>query len=330
MTARHPFRDPIESVTAGTERPLWSVMVPTFNSAPYLRETLESVLGQDPGPELMQIEVVDDCSTDDPQMVVDALASDRIRVYRQPENVGHTRNFNTCLERARGHLVHILHGDDTVRDGFYSTMAQPFHDHPEIGAAFCRHVYVDEQGRETAVARLHEPVSCIFPDAAYRIAAGVGIQPPAVVVRRSTYERLGGFDRRLRVAGEDLEMWVRIAAHYPVWYEIEPLARYHRRPGSLISGSARSGAAIRDHRATIDLFAQYVDPGRRATAYRAARRRCAEWALLQARELGAAGDRPGALVQLREALISDHSPRIALEAAKTAGRMVLADRRGGR
>ena len=40
-------------------RPLWSVMIPTFNSAKYLRETLGSVLAQDPGPERMQIEVVD-------------------------------------------------------------------------------------------------------------------------------------------------------------------------------------------------------------------------------------------------------------------------------
>ena len=56
-------------------------------------------------------------------------------------------------------------------------------------------------------------------------------------------------------------MWVRIAAHYPVWYEIEPLARYHRRPRSLISGSARSGAAIRDYRLTIDLVTEYTRAG---------------------------------------------------------------------
>ena len=266
----------------------------------------------------MQIEVVDDCSTDDPQAIVDELAPTRVGFHQQPENRGHTHNFNTCIERSRGQLVHLLHGDDTVRDGFYQTLAPPFHDHPDLGAAFCRHVYVDEAGCETSVARLHEPTSGIFPDAAYRLAAGVGIQPPTVVVPRSTYERLGGFDRRLRVAGEDLEMWVRIAAHYPVWYEIEPLARYHRRPRSLISGSARSGAAIRDYRLTIDLVTEYIEPGRRASAHRAARRRCAEWALVQARALAAAGDRSAALVQLREALLSDHSPRVALRAAKTA------------
>src|SRR5260370_15470577 len=45
-------------------RPLWSVMIPTFHCALFLRQTLESVLSQDPGPDQMQIEVVDDCSND--------------------------------------------------------------------------------------------------------------------------------------------------------------------------------------------------------------------------------------------------------------------------
>ena len=53
----------IAPVPEGVHRPKWSVMIPTFNCANYLRQTLESVLAQDPGPEQMQIEVVDDCST---------------------------------------------------------------------------------------------------------------------------------------------------------------------------------------------------------------------------------------------------------------------------
>src|SRR4029453_19547391 len=63
-------------VTEGSmPRPSWSVMIPTFHCALFLRETLESVLSQDPGPDVMQIEVIDDCSTqDDPESVVRAAA----------------------------------------------------------------------------------------------------------------------------------------------------------------------------------------------------------------------------------------------------------------
>src|SRR5436190_18337377 len=132
----------IPALPAETGRPLWSVMVPAYNCARYLRETLASVLAQDPGPDQMQIEVVDDCSDDDLKAVADEIGRGRVDYHRQPQNVGHVRNFNTCIERSRGHLVHILHGDDTVRAPFYRTMQQPFEDHLEIGAAFCRHIYV--------------------------------------------------------------------------------------------------------------------------------------------------------------------------------------------
>ena len=66
-----------------------------------------------------------------------------------------------------------------------------------------------------------------------RIAVGQRLQPPTIVVRRSVYERIGGFDSRAGLMGEDWEMWVRIAAHFPVWYEPEPLALYRIHDSSI-------------------------------------------------------------------------------------------------
>src|SRR5207253_1107621 len=120
---------------------------------------------------------------------------------------------------------------------------------------------------------------------------------------RSTYERLGGFDLRFALALEDLEMWVRIAAHYPVWYEPDSLACYRERPGSIVSGSARSGAVMKDYRATLGLVLEHLGENWRARANRAARRRGADWALAEARMLAAAGDQAGTLIQLREAFL---------------------------
>src|ERR1700740_632053 len=106
-------------VPSAVKRPLWSVMIPTFNCAKYLRETLASVLAQDPGPEQMQIEVVDDCSDkDDPAGGVKELGRCRVLFHRKSVNEGAIQNFNTCLERSRGHLIHVLHGDDLVEPGF--------------------------------------------------------------------------------------------------------------------------------------------------------------------------------------------------------------------
>jgi cellulose synthase/poly-beta-1,6-N-acetylglucosamine synthase-like glycosyltransferase len=73
-------------VPADIRRPLWSVMIPSYNSGEYLRRTLQSVLAQDPGLERMQIEVVDHCSTaDDPESLVRAVGGSRVAFYRRPK-----------------------------------------------------------------------------------------------------------------------------------------------------------------------------------------------------------------------------------------------------
>jgi GT2 family glycosyltransferase len=82
------------------------------------------VLAQDAGRDKMQIEVVDNCSTtDDPEPVVRAAAGDRITFTRNSQNLGSMMNFNRCIERANGYLVHILHDDDWVEPAFYSVVS---------------------------------------------------------------------------------------------------------------------------------------------------------------------------------------------------------------
>ena len=110
MNDQHPYRAAIPPVPEQADRPLWSVMIPTYNCANYLRETLASVLAQDPGPEAMQIEVVDDHSTrDDPAATVKELGRGRVQFYRQTRNLGYIKNFETCLQRSRGKIIHLLH-----------------------------------------------------------------------------------------------------------------------------------------------------------------------------------------------------------------------------
>lgn len=251
MNDNHLYRVAIPSVPEGVARPLWSVMIPTYNCAQYLRETLACVLAQDLGPAMMQIEVVDDHSTrDDPKAVVRELGGDRVGFYRQPENSGHVRNFNTCILRSRGHLVHILHGDDIVREGFYHKLGRAFAEHPAIGSAFCRSISIDERGHWRTIADLQQEESGILQDWLPRIVAEQRVVTPAVVVRRDVYERLGGFDSRIRYFGEDWDMWIRIAANFPVWYEVEPLALY-RMHGSSLTGRFIRDDAVQDMRQVL-------------------------------------------------------------------------------
>jgi glycosyltransferase involved in cell wall biosynthesis len=290
-------------------------MIPTYNCASYLREALCSVLAQDPGPKLMQIEVVDDCSTrDDPAAVVAEVGGGRVAFFRQPENVGHCRNFDTCLQRSHGQLIHLLHGDDAVREGFYRKLERVFMERQEIGAAFCRYISMDESGNWQTISPLEQPESGVIPDWLEKIATGQRLQPPAIVVRREVYEQFGGFDRRISSYGEDWEMWVRIAAHYPVWYEVEPLALYRIHKSSLTGNTIRTGANAHDLRQVIEINRAYL-PEEHAQAWtNRARLSFALACLRRARRMLDAQDFQGSLAQTREALKTSRSALVVAQA----------------
>lgn len=321
MSEQHPYRATISPVLCGTPRPLWSVMIPTYNCAKYLRETLASVLAQDLGPDIMQIEVVDDRSTrDDPAAVVEELGCGRVGFYRQPENVGHTRNFETCLKRSRAKLIHLLHGDDCVRDGFYRTMQQAFDKNPEIGAAFCRHIYMDEHSHWQSISPLEQPESGVLVNWLERIAVEQRIQTPSIVVRRDVYEKLGMFDNRLSWA-EDWEMWVRIAAHYPMWYEVEPLALYRMHSASNSGCYTRTGENIRDLRRAICIMRQHLADDRADKLSKMALEHYAFYALNSTSEFAVAGDLQAAMNQIREALLCCSSLKVVRSSLKLSVRV---------
>lgn len=298
----YPYRAKIPALPEGTDKPVWSVMIPTFNCAQHLGQTLRSVLDQDLGPDVMQIEVVDDGSNeDDPEEVVRDIGRGRVSFFRQPTNVGITRNFETCLRRSRGVLVHQLHGDDLVHEGFYKSMRHGFTVRPAIGAAFCRHAFIDDAGRQIAVSDLEQPESGLLPNALVRLASEQRVMTPSIVVRRSVYEDLGGFDSRLRCA-EDWEMWVRIAARYPIWYEPAILCSYRMHTHSNTGRHVNTGEDMRYSRMAIEIFREYL-PGSQAGAIaRRAKQTYAQSALGNAYSMLMEGKLSAAAAQTTEAL----------------------------
>jgi glycosyltransferase involved in cell wall biosynthesis len=323
VTPEDRHRAVVARIPEGEIRPLWSVMIPTYDCADRLREALTSVLRQDPGAAQMQIEVVDDHSTKDaPGVLVEELAAGRVAFYSQPRNVGVAANLNTCIQRSRGHLVHILHGDDRVRDGFYRRMQQAFEAQPSIGAAFCRHVFIDRLGRQLSISSLEQPESGILANWLERLAQEQRIMTPSMVVRRTAYERLGGFDRRL-VCAEDWEMWVRIAALYPVWYEIEPLAEYRMHDDSHTGRHLRTGEDMRYTARAVEMFAHYLPKDMAERVIPKARETYAFTALRNAEVLLRRRDGRGALAQVREALRLSRSHRVIAHAFALACRGVF-------
>lgn len=301
------WRAAIPPVDGDAPRPTWSVMIPTFNCAQFLAETLQSVLAQDPGPDVMQIEVVDDGSTDDPAAVVDALGHGRVRFTRQPRNIGQLANLTDCLRRSRGHYVHLLHGDDCVLPGFYDAMARGFAD-PDVGAAFCRWRTIDEHGAQIAVAEAEADSPGPLADALAVLAGEQRIVTPSIAVRRSVWEELGSFDARLKSA-EDWEMWVRIAARHKVHYDPRMLASYRVHARSATSRALHDAREMRDTRRAMDLFAPLLPENRRAGILRGARKLYAARCIERGRALNAAGQYGDARAHARAALSFASGPR---------------------
>ena len=265
MTTRIPDVPPrISPIPDDTSRPLWSVMIPTYNCINFIKEAIESVLIQDPGSDIMQIQVIDDHSTDgDVEALVREIGDGRVLFFRQTRNVGSLRNFETCINLSKGKYVHLLHGDDRVESGFYQEISHLFESNPEAGAAFTNYLYINQNSQKVDIINAPIlPSPGIISDFLYQIAKHQLIQPPAIVVKRSVYESIGSF--YATHFGEDWEMWTRIASKYPVAYSPEYLASYRVGHGIGISHNYfMAGKNISEIKKVIDIIQNYLSVEKR-------------------------------------------------------------------
>jgi glycosyltransferase involved in cell wall biosynthesis len=300
-------------VPGSAPRPTWSVVITVYRRVRFLARALRSVLTQAPGPDEMEIHVIQD-GADEPtaaevRSLVTTLGAGRVTFRAAGERLGQPAIFNRCLEVARGRFVHLLHDDDWVAPGFYRALRIGLDDQARPGAAFCRHWYTDADGLPLRLSWLEGEAAGTIPDWLERIAVCCRLQTPAIVVRRDVYERLGGFHPAARSAF-DWEMWVRIAAHYPVWFEPTPLAHFRTHPDGESSSLRRSGALVADARRALDLVAASLPASVRDALTRRARRRLAHYALGLAGEQRDAGDWQAAWANLSQGLACRRSAEV--------------------
>ncbi len=275
---RIPLSPPqIASLQKDIARPYWSVMIPAYNCSGFLPEAIKSVLAQDPGKDMMQIEVVDDCSTDaDIASLVDKIGQGRVLYFKQDKNVGSLRNFETCINRSKGHHIHLLHGDDKVKPGFYHHLRNLFENHPSIGAAFCAWNYIDGLGEISHRSELEAGKPGILLDWLPKLVQQTHIQYVAIAVKREVYEKIGAFYGV--IYGEDWEMWARIAKHYPMAYTPEVLAEYRQHGTSISSQSFLTGKNIKDISQIINKICGYLPKEEQKSASFLAHKNYINWA----------------------------------------------------
>ncbi|MEL6456675.1 MAG: tetratricopeptide repeat protein [Cyanobacteria bacterium J06621_15] len=225
-------------------RPFWTVVIPIYKRSNYIIECLANVLLQWSGKAEMEILVIDNASTSPLHELINSLGGGIVTYYQNSENIGPTKNMNLGISLSRGEWVHVLHDDDSVYPGFYSSLQQSLKNCPEnIGAACTGFEYVNEKGKTVRLGEISsssEQQKGILQNWLSRIGVCGLVMTPALVIRRTTHERLGGYSCEIPNIN-DWELHKRIAAFYDWWYEPKILARFRIHSRSETSGSWNSG-----------------------------------------------------------------------------------------
>jgi glycosyltransferase involved in cell wall biosynthesis len=220
-----------------------------YNSALTIGEAIESVRCQTRTD--WELVVVDDGSRDGTPDIAERIADRRIRVVREPKNVGPAAARNRGISLARAPLVCTLDSDDLWLPRYLETMAGTLDSNPAASVAFTDAWVLDGATRRvrktSAMSYLNPPEPS--PDDTQTFLVELlrrNFVYNSVAARTESLRAVGGYDERLWV-GEDWELWLRLAAAGFRFVRIpQLLAVYRERAGSLMSDSERVLAAKRE------------------------------------------------------------------------------------
>jgi len=210
--------------------PAISVIIPAYNAAEFLPETIESALAQNYQP--LEIIVVDDGSTDSTPSVLESFGN-QIRVIRQP-NAGLGRARNRGIAESSGAWIALLDADDRWLPGKLQKQVAVLRDNPRVGLV---HTDAYDWTPENNQRQLRDRGRREFQGTCLaRLSVNNRVLPSTVLMKRACIDQLGDFDP-VPKGVEDWDLWLRIAEHYEFAYVDEPLVDY-RRHGANMSGNS--------------------------------------------------------------------------------------------
>jgi GT2 family glycosyltransferase len=270
--------------------PLFSVVIPTYNSAGKVVRAVQSVLEQTLND--YELVVVDDGSSDDTAERLQPWM-DRIQYVHQA-NAGVAAARNHGIEMASGCYVAFLDADDWWYERKLARVAEAAAVLPEVGLFYSPVDFVTAGGERLWTYRSEDHGVHNYP----ALLMTDFVMTSSTVVRRDVFDQVGTFDTSL-ASCEDWDMWIRIARSYGIHLIREPLTAYeYLAGGSLTSRTARW---IEAHNAVMEKSLQ-AD----ASLSRRTRRRVrAAVAYRKAKVYLSAGDERSAALAL-EASLSHH------------------------
>jgi glycosyltransferase involved in cell wall biosynthesis len=207
-----------------TRSPRISIVMPLYNKAETVLDSLRSVMVQTVTD--WELIVIDDGSTDGGGEQVSTLGDTRLRLHRQL-NAGVSVARNAGVELARADLVTFLDADDLWKPDFLAAILALREEYPQAGW-FATGYEIRPDFGAARIPRLSGLASDFkrgfLPD--YFCIASRSDPPvcsSVVAVIKKNLQAIGGFPAGI-TSGEDLLTWARLAARYPLAYDLHPLA----------------------------------------------------------------------------------------------------------
>jgi len=217
----------------GSQQPLVSIILPTYNGARYLQQSVASCLGQSYAN--LELIVVVDGSTDDTRAVLAQFSDSRLKIIEHERNCGLPEGLNTGFAHAQGALLTWTSDDNWYAPDAIAQMVAFLLDNLQVGLVYADMWLVDETGTLQEID--------VLPPDHLKTQPWNGIYA-CFMYRREVYAAVGEYDPSTRLA-EDYDYWLRIAERYPIAALHRRLYYYRQHAGSLTGTHGRYGAPRR-------------------------------------------------------------------------------------
>jgi GT2 family glycosyltransferase len=197
---------------------LVSVIIPTFDRAWALKTAIDSVLAQTH--DAIETIVINDGSTDHTPDIL-AGYGDSIQVVSQ-ENRGVSAARNLGIKHSRGQYIALLDSDDAWTPDKISCQIDFFDQHPEALICQTEEIWIRNGRRVNPKVKHKKPSGMIFEPSLHLCL----VSPSAVMIHKDLFALKGGFNESFPVC-EDYDLWLRIAADYPIFLIDKPCTIKH-------------------------------------------------------------------------------------------------------
>jgi glycosyltransferase involved in cell wall biosynthesis len=196
------------------DRPLVTIVTPSYNQAAFIRETLESVRTQD-YPRIEHI-VFDGGSTDNSVEIIKEY-EDCLSWFSEKDS-GQSDAINKGFRMATGDILAWLNSDDTYLEGAITKAVEFLEQHPNVMMVYGKGYTIDKDSNTTGECYT-EPFDM------ERLKRFNYIYQPSVFIRKEVFEEIGFLNESLHYA-MDIDLWIRVAKRFKVEYLPEFLSTY--------------------------------------------------------------------------------------------------------